>query len=175
MKKNWLKYVYLSIGVFVIRLLPFRAPNLEPILAAQMPLARQFGALSTFLFGAVSIVAYDSVTSGLGIWTIVTASVYGVMGIGAHMYFKNHTGQKSYVLYAIGATLAYDVLTGLTIGPLFFHQSFISAVVGQIPFTFIHLLGNVSFAIVLSPVIERWIVSEKKSEIIRSIPIIVRV
>ena len=33
---------------------------------------------------------------------------------------------------------------------------------GQIPFTVLHLLGNVSFAIVLSPAIEKWLVKEDR-------------
>ena len=54
-----------------------------------------------------------------------------------------------------------QAVTGLTIGPLLFHQSFIVSLIGQIPFTLLHLLGNVSFAIVLSPAIERWLVKEE--------------
>ena len=55
-------------------------------------------------------------------------------------------------------------------GPLFFGMPFIVALVGQIPFTALHLLGNVSFAIVLSPVIERWVLaSEKKVATVSSI------
>ena len=64
-------------------------------------------------------------------------------------------------------TLFYDAVTGLTIGPLFFHQSFIVSLVGQIPFTVLHLLGNVSFAIVLSPMIERWLVKEDSVSVMR--------
>jgi hypothetical protein len=85
------------------------------------------------------------------------------VGLGAQFYFKNRSGRKHYAIYAIMATLLYDAITGLTIGPLFFHQSFMVSLVGQIPFTALHLLGNVSFAIVLSPVIEKWLVKEEKS------------
>jgi hypothetical protein len=65
-------------------------------------------------------------------------------------------------MYAVIATIVYDAVTGLTIGPLFFHQSFLVSLVGQIPFTLLHLLGNVSFAIVLSPVIERWLIKKEE-------------
>lgn len=160
--KNWFKYIITFLSVFLFRLMPFRAPNVEPIMASIMPLGKVYGSIMSFIFGFLSIVIYDSITSGIGVWTIVTAVVYGLLGLGASYYFKNRSGWKSYALYAVVATIFYDVLTGMTIGPLFFHQSFMLSLVGQIPFTLLHLIGNVSFAIVLSPVIERWMMKEKK-------------
>ncbi|MFA5773577.1 MAG: hypothetical protein WC908_02815 [Candidatus Paceibacterota bacterium] len=162
--RNGIKYVIAFLVVLVIRLMPFRAPNVEPIMAVIMPFGKVYGGIMAFIFGFLSIVLFDSVTSGIGIWTLVTALAYGFVGLGAYFYFKNRSGWKSYASYAIIATILYDVLTGLTIGPLFFHQSFMVSLVGQVPFTAMHLLGNVSFAIVLSPVIERWIVKENISE-----------
>ncbi len=162
MKKNWLKYIAVFISVIAFRLIPFRAPNVEPIMAVIMPFSKAYGGLMAFAFGFLSIVLFDSITSGVGIWTLITGLSYGTLGLGAQYYFKKRSGWKSYAIYAIVATIIYDVATGLTIGPLFFHQSFMVSLVGQIPFTLLHLLGNVSFAIVLSPAIERWIVKEEK-------------
>ena len=170
MKKNWFKYISAFIAVLLVRLIPMRAPNLEPIMATQMPFARIYGGFAAFLFGALSIVIYDSFTAGIGVWTLVTAVIYGLVGWAASLYFKNRNSRKDYAIYAIIATIAYDALTGLTMGPLFFGQSLTEAFVGQIPFTALHLLGNVAFAIVLSPVIEMW--ASKESKI--SIPVSVR-
>ena len=63
-------------------------------------------------------------------------------------------------------TRAADVtsVTGLTIGPLFFGQSFAEAAIGQLPFTAYHLLGNVAFGALLSPLILRWIVANPRLE-----------
>lgn len=160
MKKNWLKYTIAFISVLAFRLIPFRAPNIEPIMTIIMPFGKVYGGIMSFAFGVLSIVIYDSVTSGFGVWTVVTALAYGFIGYGAYWYFKNRSGWKNYAAYAIIATIFYDAVTGLTIGPLFFHQSFIFSLVGQIPFTLFHLLGNVSFAIILSPVIEIWATKE---------------
>lgn len=160
--KSWIKYTIIFISVMAFRLMPFRAPNVEPIMATIMPLGKVYGSIMSFVFGFLSIVLYDSITSGFGIWTIITALAYGVLGVGATYFFKNRSGWKNYALYAVIATIFYDVITGLTIGPLFFHQSFMVSLAGQIPFTILHLIGNVSLAIVLSRVIERWIA---KSEV----------
>jgi len=163
MNKNWLKYTIVFISALAFRMIPFRAPNVEPIMALIMPFGKVFGGFMAFIFGFLSIAIYDSITSGLGIWTLITALAYGFLGLGAQYFFKNRSGWKSYASYAIIATIFYDAITGLTIGPLFFHQSFIVSLVGQIPFTFLHLLGNVSFAIILSPVIEGWAKKSEKS------------
>ena len=162
MKKNWIRYILGFIGVLIIRLVPFRAPNIEPVLAAQMPFSKVFGVLPAFLFGSLSIIVYDLLTSGLGIWTIVTAVIYGLLGVVSFYFFKNRSGWKNYAIFAFIATIVYDAITGLTIGPIFFGQSIMAAAIGQIPFTAMHLLGNVSFAIVLSPVIEMWAVRRSK-------------
>lgn len=163
MNKNWSKYILGFLGVLFIRLIPFRAPNIEPILAAQMPFARKYGHLASFLFGFLSIVVYDLLTSGIGSWTMITAFAYGFLGLGASYFFKNRSGWKNYAIYAVIGTILYDAVTGLTVGPIFFDQPFMAALIGQIPFTALHLLGNVSFAIILSPVIEMWINKESKT------------
>lgn len=152
---------------FLFRLLPFRPPNVEPILAGQMPVAKRFGSLVGCCFGAFSILLFDLFTGMLGPWTLITASAYGVLGLGAAKYFKGRGQRRHFVYFAIMGTLFYDAMTGLTVGPIFFHQPFVAAVLGQIPFTAMHLLGNISFAALFSPLIERWIVENKKLEFIR--------
>lgn len=161
--KNWIKYTITFFAVIAFRLIPFRAPNVEPIMASIMPLGKIYGRWMAFFFGFVSIVLFDAITSGLGIWTLITALAYGILGVGATYFFKNRSGWKNYAIYAVFATIFYDAITGLTIGPLVFGMPFMVAFMGQIPFTALHLLGNVSFAIVLSPVIERWIVAAPTS------------
>ena len=172
--KNWIKYTIAFIAVIAFRLIPMRAPNVEPIMATLMPMGKIYGKLMAFIFGFASIVLYDALTSGFGIWTLITALAYGLLGLGASYFFQNRSGAKFYALYTIIATIFYDIVTGLTIGPLFFHQSFLVSLIGQIPFTVLHLLGNVSFAIVLSPVIEKWFIKEEvKSTVMVSEKIVV--
>jgi len=158
-----LKYFILMFSGLLIRLIPFRAPNLEPLMAMQMPISKSYNKLLTFLFGFLSIVFYDAITAGLGSWTLVSGIAYGLVGLGASLYFKNKSSRMSYATYAIFATLAFDAATGLTMGPIFFGQPFMEALTGQIPFTMLHLLSNVSFAFLLSPYIAKWI--EKPSKI----------
>ncbi len=164
-----LKYL-LGFGlVFFIRLLPFRPPNVEPVLATAMPFAKRFGALGGFLFAFLSIVLFDGVTSGWGIWTLITACTYGVIGAAAYFYFKSRESKaRNYVVFSVVATLFYDAVTGLTIGPLLWGQPFMVALVGQIPFTLYHLAGNVAFAAVVSPLLYRWVAANER--LARSFP-----
>ncbi len=139
----------------LFRFLPFRPPNVELILASAMPMAKVHGKTAGFLFGALSILVFDLLTGTLGSWSLITAPAYGLVGLFAGWFLKNRSGRKQFVYFAIVGTLVYDALTGLTVGPLFFGQSFTLAFLGQIPFTLMHLLGNTSFAFLLSPFIER--------------------
>jgi hypothetical protein len=88
-----------------------------------------------------------------------------LLGVLAGWFFKNKTSSwLNYGIFAIVGTLFYDALTGLTIGPLLFGQSFTEALIGQIPFTISHLLGNTAFAVIVSPILYSWIVTNPKLE-----------
>jgi hypothetical protein len=163
--KNYFKYVLGFVICLVVRLIPFRAPNIEPILAFQMPFSKNYGGVSAFLFAFSSIIFYDVFTSGLGMWTFVTAVVYGLLGVWAMLYFKNkQMNSIDFVRFAILGTIVYDVLTGLSVGPLFFHQSLSVAIAGQIPFTLLHLIGNITFAFFLSPIIYKYTIPILKTK-----------
>lgn len=163
---GWLKFVIGWGTVFLFRLIPFRIPNVEPMLATVMPFSKRFGPLGSFLFGFLGIALYDAVTSGWGVWTLVTALAYGALGLGAHVFFKHRSASiKNFLTFGIVGTIVYDAITGLTIGPLLWHQSFMLALTGQIPFTLLHLAGTIVFSICLSPAIYRWVVQSEVFEI----------
>ena len=125
--------------VFGIRLIPFRPPNVEPILATQMPFAKRYGWQGGFLFGFCSIFFFDLATSGIGSWTWITAVAYGLLGPLSFLLLKNKQNRPlAYATVGVIGTLAYDAVTGLSIGPLFYSQPFMEALVGQIPFTLMH-------------------------------------
>lgn len=164
-KKNWFKFVLGFMFCMLIRLIPFRPPNVEPILATNMPFSKVYGSVAGFFFAFLSILLFDILTGHYGVWSYLTAGAYGVLGFWAFYFFKNkEASRKNYVLFAIIGTLFFDIVTGLSIGPLFFGQSFMNALVGQIPFTMWHLLGNISFAFVLSPIIHTYMLENSRLE-----------
>jgi len=161
-----IKYAIGWIIILLSRLIPFRPPNVEPLMATIMPFSKRYGWLGSFIFGLSSIVIFDIVTAKVGMWTLITGIAYGIVAVGASIFFRNRqANRKNYVQYSIIGTIAYDALTGLTIGPLFFGQTLTSAFVGQIPFTLWHLGGNVAFAVILSPLIYNWVIDNKNLEL----------
>lgn len=161
-KKDWLKFIIGWLTCFFIRLTPFRPPNVEPVLATTMPFSKKYGWEASFLFAFLSIFIFDFFTQKVGVWTLVTGIVYGLLGIGSFLYFRKRKSTPiNYLKYAIVGTIFYDALTGLTIGPLVFKMPFMVALVGQIPFTVNHLLGNIVFSVTLSPAIYKWVVENK--------------
>lgn len=160
------KFILGWLVVFAVRLIPFRAPNIEPVLAVAMPFSKKYGAVGGFLFGSLSVLIFDIATGKLGQWTLITAAAYGLVGALSYFYFrKRESSRRNYVIFGIAGTIFYDAVTGLSIGPLFFGQPLNEAFFGQISFTLWHLLGNVSFALILSPAIYRWVVENKLLEV----------
>jgi uncharacterized membrane protein len=161
-----LKYI-LGLGlVCLLRLLP-HPPNVEPIMATLMPFAKRWGMLAGAVFGAAAVIIFDLLSGTLGIWSLSTIGGFVFLGLAAGWYFKHPQfggGRLDYVAFAIIGTILYDALTGLTIGPIFFGQSFMQALIGQIPFTLYHLAGNIVLAFVVSPLIERFIVANPRLE-----------
>lgn len=164
-EKNYIKFSLALIFCLLVRLIPLRAPNVEPIMSATMPMSKAYGAFSGFFFAVLSILIYDIVTGTLGKQTFFTAPVYGLVGFWAGRYFSNKKGTASdYVRFAVIGTLFYDAMTGFTVGPLFYEQPLIAAFWGQLPFTALHLVSNVAFAYILSPEIYKYLIRKRNEE-----------
>ena len=115
-KKNYfepsLKFFLALAFCLLVRLIPLRAPNIEPILATTMPFSRVFGALTGFSFAVLSILLYDLATGTLGMQTFFTAGAYGILGWWAASYFKRREANAwNYVRFAVIGTLFFDALT----------------------------------------------------------------
>jgi uncharacterized membrane protein len=154
------KFFAIFLGCFLFRLIPFRAPNLEPVMSAVMPVSKKYGAFFSFAFGFLSIFLYDLVTN-FGSWTWITGITYGLVGVVASFYFKKYKSSVgNFVIFTVFATIFYDLITGVLFAPIF-HQTIFNALIMQIPFTILHLAGNVGFALTISPVLNKWLLSEK--------------
>lgn len=158
--KNKLKIFIMFAGCLLFRLIPLRAPNIEPIMASLMPLGRKYGAFTTFAFGFLSIFLYDVLTH-FGVWTWMVGITYGFVGVASFFYFKKFKSSVSnFMAFSFFATIAFDLITGVLFAPMF-GQTIWNAFVLQIPFTALHLAGNIGFAITLSPLIDKWLASEQ--------------
>lgn len=166
-KDGFVKLVIGWLVVFMVRLIPFRPPNIEPIMSTLMPFSKKYGFGGGFFFAFLSIVIFDLAVAQFGIWTLVTAIAYGAIGFASGLYFKNRENSAlEYLKFSVIATLIYDAITGPGMTYLFGHSlSFQAALIGQIPFTIMHLMGNATLALTLSPAIYRWVVANPKLEV----------
>ena len=163
--RNSVKYVTVLLFCIFIRILP-RPPNIEPIMTASMPIAKEFGGYSGFLFAAFSQLALDFVEGRVGYWTVYTSLAYGIVGYVAWAWLskKREVRGRDYAAFAFFATIFYDAVTALAFG-MQFGQSLEVTLLGQIPFTVYHLLGNLPLAYFVSPLLHRWIVTNPKLEL----------
>jgi hypothetical protein len=140
-------------------------PNVEPVTGTLMPFGKRAGWIAGSLFGAASIALFDLVTGKLGVWTIVTAAMFGLIGAAAGLYLKHKKSSVGqYVGFSIVATLIYDFITGPIMSSIIFKLPFTVALIGQIPFTLWHLGGNIVFAALLSPALYKWVVDNAQLE-----------
>jgi hypothetical protein len=162
--KNLIKYVIGLVTVILLRLVP-HPPNMEPVMATAMPFGKKWGWLGGLLFGLAAILAFDIITGTLGVWSIMTAGTYALIGAAAGLFFRKRESKIShYLAFSVIGTLVYDAITGIGTGMLFFHQTFLFTLIGQIPFTMYHLGGNVILAIVISPALYDWVLDNPKFE-----------
>ncbi|KHO45849.1 MAG: hypothetical protein QS98_C0007G0007 [archaeon GW2011_AR3] len=163
--QNAVKY-FIGLAVcLLIRLIPNRIPNVEPVMTTIMPFGKKFKAISSFIFGALSIVIYDIITRKVGAWTWVTAFMYGLVGLFAAAYLSKKANKaRYYVGYSIIATLVYDAVTGIGTGVLLFGQGLVETILLQVPFTLWHLGSNIVLAALFSPLIYKWVLENPSLE-----------
>lgn len=129
------------------------APNVEPIMGFTMPFAKKFGKYAGFAFALVAMVSIDFFTHRLGLWTVYTAGAYALIGFAAGRFFAQRSAsRKNLLAFSIAGTIAFDAFTALLFGWQF-GQPLEFTMLGQIPFTVNHLLGNAAFALIASPAI----------------------
>ena len=166
--ENLVKYIIGFVVCMVFRLFTRAVPlpNVEPVTGTLMPFGKKGGWIVGALFGAASIVIFDILTGKLGVWTAVTAMMFGLIGASSGLFLKGHDNRVGrYIGFAVGATLVYDFITGPIMSSLMFGMTFMQALVGQIPFTLWHLGGNIVFAALLSPALYRWVVDNRHLEL----------
>ncbi len=156
---RFLKVALLWLACIAVRALPWRIPNVEPVMAAMLPVSAVSGVVLSAVFPAVAMVAFDVMGGAVGIWTPVTALSYAAIGLLASRLFAGKTIRPlSAGFFALYSTLLYDAVTA-ALGPLAFGQGWIETYVGQVPFTINHVLGNIVLCALFSPLLQRWLVS----------------
>jgi hypothetical protein len=160
-----LKYALSILFCNAYRLLRF-IPNNDPIMGCMLPFAKQNRWWQASLFAFLTMVSFDLITSGIGRWTWVTAGTYAALGILFHFTYKRmkKVQLKHYLGSGVIGVLIFDFVTGVLFGPAMFGMSYMQAFIGQIPFTILHLLTVSGFVLILTPLLDRAIVSNPALE-----------
>jgi len=135
-------------------------PNNDPILAVMMPCAKR-GRVAAAAFPIAAMALFDVLSQRVGVWTAVTAGTYGILGLAfAHVYRVlanrgRNVGMGTFLISGIAGVLVFDFVTGPVMSSLLFRMSFAEAFIGQIPFTLKHLASVSTYAVVVSPALDR--------------------
>jgi hypothetical protein len=139
--KQFLVSIFLLVICVVCKLcLPH--PGIDPIAGILLFVPRTFSRVLWYAIIVASVILYDVITVGFGIWTLSVVAVYMLIAIAYNKFRLPSQSWSTMMIRGIAMTVVFDVLTGLTVGPLLFGQPFAVALMGQIPFTLIHLVGN---------------------------------
>jgi len=157
---KFLKYFLGILFCNALRFLRF-IPNNDPIMGFMLPFSRQGKWWQGALFALLAMVSFDFITMKVGLWTLVTALTYAGLGVMFHFAYKRigKVKLKHYLGSGVAGVLIFDFVTGVLFGPAMFGMSFLQAFVGQIPFTAMHLLTVTFFILLLTPLLDRTIVS----------------
>lgn len=164
------KYIVGFIGTLVFRLLsPYLGLwNVSPLMATELAGSKAYGPWVGGLYGALSILMLDVLMGKVGMWTAITAVTYGAVGVwGAYFFKQREASTRNFIVASVIGALFFDLVTGVLMGPLLYGQPWMEAIVGQIPFTLRHVVGNIGFAIVLAPWFYRKIMDNPQWEISR--------
>lgn len=147
------------------RLLRF-IPNNDPIMGCMLPFCREGKWWNSALFAFLTMVSFDIVTAKVGIWTLVTAGTYAAIGILFYWYYRGKAkiGIKTYLGSGIAGVLLFDFITGPIMSSWMFGMTFMEALVGQIPFTILHLISVSAFVLILTPLLDRHLINHPKLE-----------
>lgn len=138
-----LKSVLMSCVCLMMQILLLPFANFEPISTMHMTIGSHCGIFASSIFLALSIFSFNWLNGILGCWTIAAIAMHLVaQRLTILLMHKPNNKFSAYVSNIILYTIIFDALTGLTVGPLFYNQPFLQAVLGQIPFTAKHILGN---------------------------------
>ncbi len=136
-------------------------PNNDPIMGCMLPFSRQDKWWQGALFALLTMVSFDFITMRVGIWTAVTALTYASLGLLFHFAYKRigKVKLKHYLGSGVVGVLIFDFVTGVLFGPAIFGVGFLQAFIGQIPFTVMHLVTVTGFILILTPLLDRAIIS----------------
>ena len=164
---NLIKYVIMLLFCNLIRLARV-IPNFDPIMGSMLPFAKQDKWYESALFSGITIISFDTLTGLVGIWTVVTAITYAALGVLFHTYYKNKSVDlKMYIASGVVGVLIYDLVTGVLAGPVLFGGSYYEAFIGQIPFTIYHLVSVAIFILLITPLLDKHVITNPRLEDIR--------
>jgi hypothetical protein len=135
--------VVFGVGLVVASLLRLAHffPNNDPIMAVVLPYARRRRQWMAIGFPVVAMVFFDLLSAKIGVWTVVTAATYGLLGWLFSMFYARDKARRglrallTYVGLGAAGVLIFDFVTGPIMSSLLFGMTFQQALVGQIPFT----------------------------------------
>ncbi|VVB98689.1 Uncharacterised protein [uncultured archaeon] len=136
-------------------------PNSDPIMGFVVPCAKNEKVWKAPLFAFSSMFIFDFFTSGIGIWTIVTATAYAFVAMLLGSWLRGKASSiKGFLSAGALGVLVFDFITGPIMSTFLFKQEFIATLAMQVPFTAMHIISASFFVLLISPLYDPAIARE---------------
>lgn len=157
-KNNTMQTIASILGSNLLRAIKL-FPNNDPLMGFGLPLAKK-SIIKATIFAFATMMIFDYFTSGIGMWSWVTAITYSMIMVfaGAIMKIlknnKKEIKMKEYVKINTAGILIFDIITGPIMSSTLFKTPFIVTAIAQVPFTAMHLLSGTIWLIILVPILD---------------------
>ena len=136
-------------------------PNSDPLMGFILPAAKREKWWKAPLFAFLAMATFDLISGHLGIWTIITSVTYAAIALSYTFLLKGAKPSLStYIPAGIAGVIAFDTITGPLMSTFLFSQPLWLSVLGQVPFTLMHIV-SASFSILLiTPFLDKAVMEE---------------
>ncbi|MCX8188875.1 MAG: ECF transporter S component [Nitrososphaeria archaeon] len=147
----------LTAATVVSRILLAPLPNIKPVAFFTLFSGLFAGPLVGFLVGFFSMVITDMLFFGSGVWTTVTASAMGFVGLVGSLFTKFNGTVSRFNLFLLGffATLFYDLFTSVTLAYIFNYSIIVAVIMlffpSPYPFGPVHEFVNAMLSSLVIP------------------------
>ncbi|MCR4369409.1 MAG: hypothetical protein NUV67_05895 [archaeon] len=147
------KYKYLVGACFASAYRLLRVfPNSDPLMGFIAPAAKNEPMWKAPLFAFATMFIFDFFTSGIGVWTWVTATTYALVALWlTHSLKGKKSSLSTYASHGAIGIIAFDIITGPFMSTFFFGTPFMLTTIAQVPFTIMHVISATFGIAIITP------------------------
>lgn len=155
MKTSQIAFLSVFAAFIVVGRIVFQfLPNIQPVTVMLICLAIFAGTRSAVLLAIISTYV-SNIYLGLGIWTIWQILGWVTVSLLSGLLAQQLKNANIYIFSLYCGMMAYVYGIVIQLGTYSYTGNFIAYYLASLPFDTLHAIGNIGFAIILTPILQR--------------------